>query len=158
MTKFLQVFIFLTGAGLIATAQERISVDRPDQTEGATLTLPHYFQAEFGFGKENADKENYNLIYPTTLFKYGLSNRFELQLLGKFISSHEQMIPATKITMGFVPVLIGLRTALWEEKNILPKTSLIIRAGIPGLVSKNFKPDHLTSLALLAMENTVTKK
>jgi hypothetical protein len=156
MKKFLQVFIFFT-LSLITTAQERISADRPDLTEGATLTPPHFFQAEFGFGKENIDNENFNIIYPAALFKYGLSKRFELQLLGKFTSTHEHLISQTKTTTGFLPFTIGFRTALCEEKKILPKTSLIVRIGIPPLTSKSFKPDHLVPSFLLAMEKTLGK-
>jgi len=156
MTKTL-TFIFLFFLTSWVNAQERISADRPDQTEGATLTPYHYFQAEFGFGRENVDKEDFNIIYPTTLLKYGLSKRFEIQLLEKFISTHEQMIPQTKTTSGFLPFTIGLRSALCEEINILPKTSFIIRIGIPTFTSKSFKPDHFVPTFLLAMEKTVTK-
>ncbi len=155
MTKTL-TFIFLFFLTSWVNAQERISADRPDQTEGATLTPYHYFQAEFGFGRENVDKEDFNIIYPTTLLKYGLSKRFEIQLLEKFISTHEQMIPQTKTTSGFLPFTIGLRSALCEEINILPKTSFIIRIGIPTFTSKSFKPDHFVPTFLLAMEKTVT--
>ena len=150
-------FIFLFFLSFRVNAQERISADRPDQTEGATLTPPHYFQAEFGFGRENTDQEDFNIIYPATLFKYGLSKRFEIQLLEKFIATHEQMIPRTKTISGFLPLTIGLRSALCDEKNILPKTSLIIRIGLPSLTSKNFKPDHFVPTFLLAMEKTLTE-
>jgi len=156
MKKFLQPFIFFT-ISLTTTAQERISADRPDLTEGATLTPPHYFQAELGMGKENIDKENFNIIYPAALFKYGLSKRSELQLLGKFTSTHEHTIPQTKTTTGFLPFTVGLRTSLCDEKTILPKTSLIVRVGIPPLSSKSFTPDHLVPSFLLAMEKTLGK-
>ena len=155
MTKTF-TFIFLFFLSSQVNAQERISADRPDQTEGATLTPAHYFQAEFGFGRENVDKENYNLIYPTTLFKYGLSKKFELQVLGKFTSTHEEVAPTTKRTTGFTPFLLGFRIALWEEKNVRPKTSLIVRLGIPAFASKNFRPVHVSAIILLPMEKTLT--
>jgi hypothetical protein len=156
MKKYL-LFVIIVASSLISDGQERISADRPDQTEGATLVPSHYFQAEFGFGAENIDKENFNIISPS-LFKYGVSKRFEVQLLEKFISVHEQMIPQAKTTAGFVPLTIGFRTNLCEEKKIVPKTSLIVRMGVPALTSKSFKPDHAVPSFLLAMEKTVTEQ
>jgi len=61
-------------------AQERIETDRPDQTETPFNVPKKYFQAEFGFNKENLTDYNYNLIHPTALLKYGLSNRIELRV------------------------------------------------------------------------------
>ncbi len=115
MAKFLFfLFSFLT-ISLILPAQEKIATDRPDQTESSVLVPPHYFQAEFGFGKENLDKENYNLVHPTALFKYGLSKRFELRLETNYVSAYEHLIPQSKTITGFEPIRIGFRTAYQDR-------------------------------------------
>src|SRR6266513_2829550 len=109
MAKFLFfLFSFLTISPILS-AQEKIVTDRPDQTESTVLAPPHYFQAEFGFGKEN-----FNLVHPTALFKYGLSKRFELRLETNYVSAYEHLIPQSRTITGFEPIRIGFRTALWE--------------------------------------------
>src|SRR5205807_132832 len=49
------------------------------------------------------------------------------------------------------------RTAICEEKKIIPKTSVIVRSGIPFLASKDFKTDHSSLVILLPMEKTLTE-
>lgn len=156
--KKITLVISLYSFSFLVNAQDRISADRPDATEGATLTPYHYFQAEFGIGEEHTDRDNFNLIHPNALLKYGVSKRFELQLLGNFHSSYEKMIPSTIRSTGIDPIEIGFRAALWEEKNILPKTSIIARFGIPEFASKSFRADHLAPSILLTMESTITEK
>jgi hypothetical protein len=157
MKNILQIlFSFLAAT---AHSQERISTDRPDATEAATLTPRHFFQAEFGFGAENMGSSNYNIIHPTVLVKYGLAKRFELRLENNFVSEYRLAIPAGTIKRtGFEPMRIGFRTALWEEKKWIPKTSLLVHFGIPGIASKDFKAQHVAPSFLLAMENTLSDK
>lgn len=128
------LFIFLLIA-ICISAQERIDTDRPDQTESAVLVPKKYFQGEFGFGKENLGSDNYNLVHPTFLLKYGLSKRFELRLEGDFLSQYIHLIPGTKSTINLEPVEIGTKIALFEEKGLLPKTSLIAHVGLPFVTS-----------------------
>jgi Putative MetA-pathway of phenol degradation len=115
--------------GLMASAQERIDTDRPDQTESAVLVPKKYFQGEFGFGKENSTGGAYTIAHPAFLLKYGLSKRFELRLEGTFFSEHVQQNGDTKTNTDLAPVEIGTKVALFEEKGFLPKTSLIAHVG-----------------------------
>jgi hypothetical protein len=159
MKNIPQILFFLFAMTATAHAQERITADRPDATEAATLTPRHFFQAEFGFGAENMGLHNYNIIHPTVLLKYGLAKRFELRLENNLVSSYSLVIPAGTIKRtGFEPMRIGFRTALWEEKKWIPKTSLLVHFGIPGIASSNFKAQHVAPSFLLAMENTITDK
>ena len=114
---------------LVASAQERIDTDRPDQTESAVLVPKKYFQGEFGFGKQNSTGEEYTLAHPAFLLKYGLSKRFELRLEGTSFSEQVQLNGDTKTRTDFAPVEIGTKVALFEEKGLLPKTSLIAHVG-----------------------------
>jgi hypothetical protein len=157
MKKFLFQSIFFLSV-ISARAQERLSADRPDATEGATLTPKRYFQAEVGLGAVNINDDDFYITHPDALFKYGISKRFELQFIAEYLSLYEKYIPSTKTTRGFTPCMIGFRAALWEEKKIIPKTSVIVRAGFPFLASKTFRPDHAQAVVLLAMENTITDK
>lgn len=135
---------------------EKIDTDRPDQTESSVTVPQHYFQAELGFNRENLFEKNYDLIHPTILLKYGLK-KFELRLEATCKSSYEHFIPDPKWTTGFDPVEIGFKLAFWEEKKLLPKTSLIVHLGIPALSSKSFKPDHLIPSFRFTMQNSITE-
>ncbi|HMK26869.1 MAG TPA: hypothetical protein VK483_12640, partial [Chitinophagaceae bacterium] len=136
------LMIFVVFSNFLNAQVEKIDTDRPDQTESVATVPNHYFQAEFGFNKENLSGKNYDLIHPTALLKYGLK-KFEFRLEVTCKSSYEHFIPDPKWTTGFDPVEIGFKAALWEEKKLLPKTSLIVSLGIPALASESFKTDHL---------------
>jgi len=149
-------FIFLL-AGLHAFAQEKIDTDRPDQTESAVLVPKKYFQAEFGFGKENLEGKNYTLAHPAFLLKYGLSKRFELRLESEYTSEYIHLIPETKTTTDLQPIEIGTKIALFEEKDLRPKTSLIIHVGSSFKGSNPFEwPYHISYR--ITCQHSITEK
>src|SRR6185436_9754810 len=125
MTKLCCCLLICCWGGLRLEAQEKIDTDRPDQTESAVTVPIHFFQAEFGFNKENTFGRNYDLIHPTGLLKYGLK-KFEFRVEFTCRSSYEHLIPDPKWTTGFDPIELGFKWALCEEKGVLPKTSLIV--------------------------------
>lgn len=143
--------------GRQSMAQERIDTDRPDQTESAFTVPKKYFQGEFGFGKENFVGNNYNLIYPTFLLKYCLSKRVELRLEGNFLSEYVQLIPSSKTTTSLEPVEVGTKVALFEEKGIIPKTSLIVHIGLPFAGSKPDKNQNLFPSFRFTCQNSLTE-
>jgi len=108
---------------------ERIDTDRPDQTESSVLLPKKYFQCELGVGKENSRGEDYTIAHPTFLLKYGLSKRFELRLESTFFTEYILLIPDSKTRTDLAPVEIGTKMALFEEKGLVPKTSLIVHVG-----------------------------
>ena len=127
MRKF-NIFISLL-TSLMTSAQERIDTDRPDQTESAVLVPKKYFQGEFGFGRQNSRTGDYTLAHPTFLLKYGLSKRFELRLECTYFSEYIHLIPDSNTKTDLAPLEIGTKLALFEEKGLLPKTSLIVHVG-----------------------------
>ncbi len=153
--KWLMSFSFLCSGFFGAGQEEKIDTDRPDQTESAGIVPKNYFQAEIGFNKENIDAGNYNLVYPTALLKYGF-NKFELRLETVFLSTYEQRIPESKWITGFLPIEIGFKALITEEKKIIPRTSLIVHLGIPMLASPPFKIDHAAPSFRFAMQKTLT--
>ena len=157
MTKLLILagIFFINCAGLNAQV-DKIDTDRPDQTESSVTVPKNYFQGEFGFNKENLFGKNYDLIHPTALLKYGLK-KFEFRLEATCKTSYEHLIPNPKSTTGLDPVVVGFKAALWEEKKLLPKTSLIFHLGIPVFASKVFRPDHFTPSFRFTMQNSISK-
>jgi hypothetical protein len=151
---FLAVFFCLAGTAL--TAQERIETDRPDQTETPFLVPRGWFQAEVGFNKENHDNNDYILVLPTALLKYGVSKKFEARLEVNELSEHAQLIPNPKTTTGLSPVEIGAKIFLAEERGLRPKTSFIAHVGMPFLGSRPFRTPHLSPSFRFTMQNSLT--
>ena len=153
MTKYNFYVILLVLPACVKAQTAKIDTDRPDQTESAATVPKNYFQAEFGFNKENTVYKDYNLVYPTALLKYGLK-KFEFRLEANLHSSYEYLIPNPKWTRGFDPVEIGFKANILDEKEYFPKTSFILHLGIPALSSKPFRSDHLApSFRLLFQKN-----
>jgi outer membrane putative beta-barrel porin/alpha-amylase len=157
MIKIFVILLCLLAFYQPINAQDRISADRPDQTESAWLTPRHYFQAEFGFNYLVINPENKVFTLPDMLLKYGVADRFELQLAGQYISVQQKSSAGTETNTGIVPMELGFRVGLWDQKKFIPKTSLIIRTGFPLTASEVFKTDHLPGLVLLAMENAFSE-
>jgi len=154
--KNVWIIILLLPAQSLYAQVEKIDTDRPDQTESSVTVPKNYFQGEFGFNKENHSGRNYDLVHPTALLKYGLK-RFEFRLEATYISSYEHLIPEPRWTTGLEPIEIGFKAALWEEKKLRPKTSVIFHLGIPALASKSFRPDQLIPSFRFTMQHSLTE-
>ena len=145
---------FLLSVGLTVCAQDKIDTDRPDQTESVVNTPKKYFQAEFGFGKENLREGDYDLIHPTFLFKYGLSKRVELRMEGNFLSHYVQLIPNPKTTTALEPVEVGTRITLFEQKSIRPKAALLFHLGLPFTSNEYDRQQKIFSSVKLSFQHT----
>lgn len=155
MAKFWEIVFLLLTTSCIQAQVEKIDPERPDQSESPDLVKKNIFQAEFGFNKENNSGGSYDLLHPTTLFKYGLK-KIELRMEIVSRSSYEDIISNSKWENGFDPVTIGFKMNLFNEKFILPKTSLITSFAIPAFSSKAFHTDHIAPSIKLVMLNTLS--
>src|ERR1041384_8037473 len=105
MKKILFILHSITGSLFCAAQQEgRMETDRPDQTESPFITKKKYIQAEFGFNVERFAGLT-TIVHPTTLWKYGVCNRFEFRLITEFISEETPiLIPVgNEINSGLQP-------------------------------------------------------
>ncbi|HNP53823.1 MAG TPA: hypothetical protein PKK69_04380, partial [Ferruginibacter sp.] len=78
-----RLVIWLLICPLFSRAQDNgsIDTDRPDQTESAFIVPKQYFQTEWGFYYEKPASGETHWQYPAALWKYGVSDRFELRLI-----------------------------------------------------------------------------
>lgn len=136
----------------------RMETDRPDQTESPFLTKKKYIQAEIGF---NVEKHNgfKTFVHPTILWKYGASKRFELRLITESITQEMPiMIPqGNDFISGILPIQIGGKITLTEEKGIAPKTSLIFHMAVPKIASKKFHAAKWAPNFRFVMQNTLSE-
>lgn len=138
-------------------SQGSIQLDRPDQTETSFTVPKNYLQFESGFAMEKSNDGEISFQFPTVLWKYGLNDKTELRLITE--------ISAENLKFKFEPVTLGFKTAITEEKGIVPKTSFIGHLGfsknsddnlrtIPSFrfTFQNSLSEHLTLGYNLAME------
>ena len=154
MKIFYTLFFFCFFSSIHAQPS-KIDADRPDQTESVNTVPKKWLQFEAGFNYQKNDKFTKEFLLPTLLSKYGLSNRIELRLITT-INQQRINIPATgKFNSTILEqVEAGAKIGLFEEKNILPKTSLLFHFGIPGLATYT---DKLLFNSRLSMQHTLTK-
>ncbi len=143
---------------LLAQQEGRMETDRPDQTESPFLTKLNYIQGEIGFNYERAQSLR-TLVHPTALWKYGISKKFEFRLITEIISSETALLIPTgnDLISGLLPVQLGGKLALAEEKGLLPKTSLIFHIAAPKIASKKFHSAKWAPNFRFVMQNTLTE-
>jgi hypothetical protein len=151
---FLSIFI---ATFLHAQFTEKIETDRPDQTETPFIIPKKYLQAEFGFSSENYKNNVTQFIHPTTLLKYGISNRIELRLEATYLSREEMLIPQPKTATLLEPVEIGTKIRFFEEKGLLPKTSVLVHFGMPFIADKQYHSDPVNFSVRMAMQNSLSE-
>ncbi len=141
---------------LICHSQETepIQTDRPDQTETPAIVPRGMFQVETGFSFQKNDNSSTTNMLPSTLWKYGVNENFELRLITELVS--EKMVDKT--ISGLNPILIGCKIKISDEKGIFPKTSFIGHVLLPNMASKSFKSNYFAPEFRLVMQHTLSKK
>ncbi|HEY0067835.1 MAG TPA: transporter [Flavisolibacter sp.] len=152
-------FLLLSCFALGATAQEKIETDRPDQTETPYLVPKGWFQGELGLQAE-WDGPWMHLYHPTALLKYGISKRVELRLITELLTYETPLFIPTgnEVVTGLAPLQLGAKIGFWEQKGILPKTSLIFHTAIPATASRKMRPSRWAPNFRFVMQNAVTDK
>lgn len=150
--------IFLFSKASFAQMTEKIETDRPDQTESPFVVPRNYLQGEFGFNRINYEGEVQQYFLPTALLKYGLSNRLELRVEATPYTETIRSVIDNEKSLKLEPVELGFKLRLFEEKGLLPKTSLIAHAGLPFLASKEFRGSTFTYIARLTMQHSLSER
>ena len=156
--KFMNIkilsFILIVSTSIYSQNTESIQADRPDQTETPAIVPKGMFQVETGFTFQKNDAFSKSFSLPTTLWKYGVNENFELRLITEFLSEE---INNKKIS-GLSPIYVGFKAKLAEEKGIIPKTSFIAHIGLPNAASTRYKTDYFAPDFRFAMHHTLSEK
>jgi hypothetical protein len=150
---FIMLLAFNVSDGL-AQDLPSIQTDRPDQTECPFIVPKNYLQFENGFSYEKTSNDSHEYVVPSTLTKFGVNDHFELRLITEFAIQNED----SDKTSGIVPILIGFKARLFEEKGIIPLTSFIGHLSLPKLASKNLKVNYYTPEFRFTMQHTMSEK
>lgn len=153
MKKIIPFIIWLPFFGF-SQENESIQTDRPDQTETPYLVPKKMFQVENGFSFQKNNANSNTITLPSSLWKYGVNENFELRLITEF--SIENNFDS-KIS-GLNPVLVGCKIKIAEEKGIFPKTSFIGHIGLPNVASSKYKNEFTAAEFRFVMQHTLSKK
>lgn len=122
-TQFTILFIAIA---LTAFGQnDKITTDRPDQTESPVLVAPGWIQIETGASVERVTVGRASvkdITFNTTLVKFGITKQFELRLIQEYAARRGSDLESPT---GFGPLAIGTKIFLAEEKGAWPAVSLI---------------------------------
>ncbi|HPI00475.1 MAG TPA: transporter [Chitinophagaceae bacterium] len=157
MIKYFIVLLVFCGVNadkLFAQNLPSIQLDRPDQTECPFITPKKYIQIENGFTYEKVNDTQIFLSYPSTLWKYGINEKFELRIITELVTEKNNY----QINAGITPITIGFKTALLEEKGIIPKTSFIGHITTSNMGSKAFQTAYIAPSFRFTMQHTLTNK
>ena len=87
---------------------EPIQTDRPDQTETPAIVPKGMFQVETGFSFQKNNKNNNTNTLPSTLWKYGVNENFELRLITEFVSDKIEDRTVSGLNPIFLPYYFSL--------------------------------------------------
>ncbi len=141
---------------LIITCQAQIITDRPDQTESSSTIKSGNLQIESGIliGFEGeGELATRQILAPTNLFRYGLTNWFELRLLSQFETSKSRDFN----NQGISDLEIGTKVQLLQNENINTEIAflshLITPSGSEGFRAANFGTINKLSISHRLTEN-----
>lgn len=152
-TKILCLLLIVSNS-IYSQTIEPIQADRPDQTETPAIVPKGMFQIEAGFTFQKKDTFSKSFSLPSTLWKYGVNENFELRLITEFLSEE---INNEKLN-GVSPIYVGFKVKLTEEKGIVPKTSFIAHISLPNAASTIYKTNHFAPEFRFVMQHTLSEK
>jgi hypothetical protein len=132
-------------------AQE-MATDRPDQTESSSSVEKGVLQIESGIVleiNENTSKREDNLLFPTTLFRIGIHDLFELRLLTQI----ERNAIANEVFSGFSDLEIGTKIQLFQRENSSFEMAFLSHLRVPT-GTKNIRKTNFASINKLCLNHT----
>ncbi len=131
-----------------------IQLDRPDQTECPFIVPTKYVQIESGVAYENVSKGIRHFTSPSTLFKYGLNDKFEFRLITAFITEKTD----TKTICGLHPITLGFKTNICQEKGIIPTVSFIGHITSSNIGTSSFHTKFIAPSFRFTIQHTLSSK
>lgn len=131
-----------------------IQLDRPDQTECPFIVPKYYLQLENGFQVQRLNDGSRYHTFPSTLWKYGINERFELRMITELVSIKSSGRSHT----GLNPITLGFKANLLHEKGIIPHTSFIGHITTSKWGSKEFHTSTITPSFRFVMQHTISEQ
>lgn len=144
---------------LPASAQmSAIETDRPDQTESPAIVPAGWYQFEGGCAHEHAGADApAEGTLPTVLSKVGLTRWAELRVIterARTLISEGGQATAHR----FVPVEVGAKFRLMEERGLVPCVSLIGHVGLPFTAEEPCRPATAFGNFRFTLQHTLSER
>jgi hypothetical protein len=156
MTGILGLLLFI-GCLLPGTGRCQlppIQLDRPDQTECPFIVPKNYLQLENGFLMQRLKDGSRYFTYPSTLWKYGINERFELRMITELVTLKSSGGSLT----GLNPITLGFKANLLTEKGIIPRTSFIGHITTSKWGSRDLRTNTIAPSFRFVMQHTLSEK
>lgn len=140
MKTFFVLMVILVGS--FCYAQEEISTDRPDQTEGVSIVSKHHFQIEAGFTFQQTNEL-------TQLLRFGLFKNTEIRVETPFLLDNG---------IALLPVSFSLKQKIIDQKKYLPATSVLGIAEFKSLADGAFQEGGADYYLKFLFENELNDK
>jgi hypothetical protein len=131
---------FISQAQEIKKKEPDLVTDRPDQTE-SSITIPlRHLQIEAGFIFEQANPEEKNIYYNTTLLRFGLLRWFEVRM-GMDYAGIEQKDTITDkffTNSGFSPLSLGGKIQVMHGDGWIPEIAILAHVTVPNTGNEEF--------------------
>lgn len=141
MLSKLKLFIILLSCFKTFYSQ-KISTDRPSNTDNSSTLFKNLLQIETGILKSNLFKTNpreINYTTPTFLLRYGLTKNIEIRLLEEF--GFSQFIPDTfgiiEQSLGLNSFQLGTKIQIFKKESSPFEFALLTQFVIPKLTNEN---------------------
>lgn len=156
-------FIFILVSNLFPQETGEISTDRPDQTESPDIVPLKFIQFEGGIGYEKGGKNESGLTinnysFPDLLIRYGVFKIMELRLHTQYVFEKNTSTGNTNNDNGILPVELHSKIKLFNGKEAIPATAVLLIFEIPGMASKNFKINHIQPEISFLFKNELSEK
>ena len=152
MNYLLFIGLFLLPILLPAQSEEPISTDRPGEgTDAATVVGKSTLQLETGLFREwERRDDDYLVLYPTTLLRYGLTERVEVRASSGLFSDQ-------RTSSGWLPVDVATKVALTDEpRGWLPQSALLVGLTLPRTGSSFAQSQFTQPHIVLLLNHTLT--
>jgi len=157
---FLILLLYITTLTVSQTI-DPISPDRPGFTNPPDIVLPHHFQIESGFNYQydnSTGLQSKSYLMPTTLFRYGINQNFEIRLEIDIASQTYQTLSGESSLRGLAPIIIGTKYHIADQKKALPQTSFLFSLVLPYFGNEFFRPQYPAPGFSFLFENALNKK
>ena len=156
-TNFTVIYLLLSLLfPIICFSQEDIVTDRPDQTESSTTVPKSFLQIESGMLLQFDEAHNFSeklLAFPTNLFRYGLTDNFELRLANQYQTVRDQ-ISGCEIS-GISDLELGFKFRIINDTSIHTELAILSHLLIPS-GSKDFTNDKYGSINKIAISHDLS--
>ncbi len=163
-TKLL-VFIIVLFLGLsqeiFMQENHELITDRPDVTESASVMPVNTFQIETGFMFQKqkiteyaVEYEKENLIFASTLCRYGIDDNIELRFGGEYFQGKTTAGFEKSTIKGLNGFFAGTKIQFVKDKDIVNNFAVIFEFALP-FGNEKLRPDKFEPAVVLAFEKTL---